>query len=553
MPTVTLNKKVFEKLVGKKLPIEKLKERISMLGTDLEKVDGSEITVEIFPNRPDMLSEQGFARAFSSFIGLKKGLRKYDVKKSLNKIFVKNLPKEWPYVVACIVKGLKFDDEKIREIIQIQEKLGMTLLRRRKKGGLGLYPLEKITFPVTFKGEDPDKIKFQPLEFSKEITGKQILSKHPTGREYANICKNWKKFPVFVDAKGIIMSMPPIINSHTVGKIDTTTKDVFIEATGTDLNILMKALNILVTSLADMGGSIYSIDLIYPGSYKFKKVVAPNLQPKEMKINIIHVNKMLGLELKENDIKKLLEKMGYGYKNKKVLIPGYRVDVLHEVDLIEDIAIAYGYENFKEIIPNVATVAELSPFNSFVNKISEILVGLGIQEVNTYHLLSKQELNDKMLINMPAIKVGNAPEEYNYLRSWITPSLIKVLSKNKHHDYPQKIFETTTVFKKDDSEEINVKEFFRLGITISSSVVDFTTIKQIFDALMCAFDIKYEMKSVEHKSFVNGRVARVSVEGKDVAYVGEIHPAVLENWGLEMPVAAFELNVSELFEIIKNK
>ncbi|MBI5397981.1 phenylalanine--tRNA ligase subunit beta, partial [Candidatus Woesearchaeota archaeon] len=144
MPTVTLDKEVFESLVGKKLDLDKLKDRISMLGTDLEKIEGNEIHVEVFPNRPDMLSEQGFARAFSAFIDVSPGLREYDVKPSGEKTVVKNLPKEWPYAVTAIVKGLKFSDEKIREVVQIQEKLAITHLRNRTKGGIGIYPLDNI-------------------------------------------------------------------------------------------------------------------------------------------------------------------------------------------------------------------------------------------------------------------------------------------------------------------------------------------------------------------------------------------------------------------------
>ncbi len=145
MPSVTLNKKVFEKLVGKKLDIEKLKDRISYLGTDLEGIEGDEINVEIFPSRPDMLSEQGFARAFSSFIGEKTGLRKYEVKDSGEKVIIdKSVAKVRPYTACAIVRNLKFDDENIREIIQIQEKLHITFCRNRKKAAIGIYPSEKV-------------------------------------------------------------------------------------------------------------------------------------------------------------------------------------------------------------------------------------------------------------------------------------------------------------------------------------------------------------------------------------------------------------------------
>ena len=177
MPTIKLNKTVFEELVGKKLSLEQLKDRISMLGTDLESIEGNEITVEVFPNRPDMLSEQGFARAFSSFIGVKTGLRKYEIKKSGKELFVKNTPEYYPYAIAFIAKNIKLDEEKVRELIQLQEKIGVTMLRNRKKGGIGLYPLEKLEFPITFEGRNPETIKFRPLEYPETIPATEILEK----------------------------------------------------------------------------------------------------------------------------------------------------------------------------------------------------------------------------------------------------------------------------------------------------------------------------------------------------------------------------------------
>jgi len=215
MPSITLNKEVFEKLVGKKLPLEKLKERISMLGTGLESIKGNEINVEIFPNRPDLLSEQGLARAFSSFIGVKTGLRKYDVEKSGEKVVIdKSVKDVRPYTACAIVKGLKFDDEKIKEIIQIQEKLHITYGRNRRKCAIGIYPYEKIKPPIRFIAKKPNEIKFQPLEAYKEMTGLQILSQHPAGREYGCLLEGLDKFPIFVDANNQVLSMPPIINSE---------------------------------------------------------------------------------------------------------------------------------------------------------------------------------------------------------------------------------------------------------------------------------------------------------------------------------------------------
>ncbi|UCC91779.1 MAG: phenylalanine--tRNA ligase subunit beta [Candidatus Aenigmatarchaeota archaeon] len=548
MPTVTLNKKVFEKLVGEKLPEDKLKDRISMLGTDLEGIRGNEIHVEVFPNRPDMLSEQGFARAFSSFIGVKTGLRKYKVRSTGSKLFVKNLPPQWPYGVACIVRGLKFDDEKIREVIQLQEKLGTTLTRNRRKGGLGLYPLEKIKFPITFTGKKPEDIKFRPLEFREQLTAKQILSRHPKGREYGSIMDGWKTYPVFVDSKGTVMSMPPIINSHDVGKIDETTNDVFIEGTGPDLNTIMVSLAILATSLADMGGEIHSLEIIYPK----RKFTFPDLRPGKMKIDIDYCNKWLGLNLKGREVKRLLGRMGFGYENKTVLVPAYRADVMHPVDLFEDVAIAYGYDNFEHEIPNISTIGEEDPFEIFKKKIADLMIGLGFLETATYHLTNREDMNTKMLTDLDYVELLNpANIEYDILRSWVLPSLMKVLSENTRHDYPQKIFDIGTVFKKNPAKETSVEEFARIACVSCHKDANYTEIRQYLECMLSSFGLKNKVVKTEHPSFIPGRVGRVSVKGKKIAYVGELHPQVLENFGIEQPVCAFELNLTDLFPLLK--
>ncbi len=369
MPTITINKKEFEKYVGKKLSLDKLKDRISYLGTDLDKIDNNEIVVEIFPDRPDMLSTQGFSRAFSSFIGVKKGLKKYNVKKSDYKVVIEtSVNKYRPYTACAIVKNLKFNEEKIKEVIDIQEKLHITYGRHRKKAAIGIYPFEKIKTPIRFIAEDPKKIRFIPLGEKVEMSGSQILTQTSTGREYKHLLDEMNKFPLFIDANNEVLSMPPIINSEKVGSISTKTNDVFVECSGFDFNILKKCLNIIVTALSDMGGDIYSMELVYGN----KKIISPNLEPEKIKLDLKYVNKLLGLNLK--DIRQYLEKMGYGYVDGEVLVPPYRADIMHQVDLIEDIAIAYGYENFEEEIPNVATVGEENSFEIFKNKIANLLV-----------------------------------------------------------------------------------------------------------------------------------------------------------------------------------
>lgn len=549
MPTITISKTELEKYLGKTLPEEELKDRISMLGTDLESIKNNIITVEIFPNRPDMLSLPGFARALSSFIEVKPGLREYDLKKSGEKVIIDHSVKDVrPYTTCAIVKNLTFNEQKIQEVIQIQEKLHITYGRNRKKAAIGIYPLEKITFPIHYKAEEPNKIKFRPLESDREMTAQQILSQHQTGREYGHLLEGLKKFPYFIDAKGEILSLPPIINSHSTGRITEETKEVFIECSGFDYKVLSKCLNIIVSALADFGGEIYSLEL----DYDHKKLISPDLTPEKMKLDLKYINKLLGLSLTSEQAKVLLEKMGYGYENGIVLIPAYRADILHQVDLAEDIAIAYGYENFNEEIPNVATIGEENPLEKFSRKIRECLVGLGLIEVKNYHLLTKEELTLKM--NQPKLNpigLKNALGEHNHLRNSLLPSLLKNLAENQHNEYPQNIFEIGRVFNLDKSTETGISEKEYLSIALCHEKTDFTEIKQILDALISALGLESKIKESKQDSFIPGRFGDILVQEKKIGMIGEISPQVITNWNFAVPVTALELDLEELFELVK--
>lgn len=298
----------------------------------------------------------------------------------------------------------------------------------------------------------------------------------------------------------------------------------------------------IVTALADMGGKIYSVEVVYPD----RKVVTPNLKPEEMKFDLEYCNKWLGLELKEADAKKLLGQMGYGYKNKKVLVPAYRADIMHQVDLFEDVAIAYGYENFVEEIPNVATVGAESEMTVFKNKIAGILAGAGLLELNTSNISSKLIQNDRMGLKNELIELeSSVSADYTHLRASMLPSLLETFQSNKHHEYPQKIFDMGTVFSKGRSET-GVVEDINLGVALCDSSVDYTAAKQILDYLMRMIDVEYEIDEVDHPSFIDGRVGKILVNKKEVGVIGEVHPAVLNNFKLEMPVVAFELNLKQL-------
>jgi len=544
MAIININKKQFEKEIGKL--DEKMQERIAMFGTPVEKINDEEIQIEIFPNRPDMLSYQGFKRSFISFLGKKTGLKKYKVNKPEKnyKIIIDSSVKNIrPYTACAIVKGIKFNDEKIKEIIEIQEKLHLTIGRKRKKIAIGIYPLEKIKLPITLKALEPDKIKFIPLETRREMSGLEILQRHPAGRDYAHLLAGKEKFPIFIDANKNILSMPPIINSQLTGKITGKTKDIFIECSGFDFEILKKCLNIIVTSLADMNGKIYQMNLKYK-----KKEITPDLIPEKMKISLENTNKLLGLNINEKQLKQFIVKMGHNYNKKIVEIPAWRTDVLHEVDLIEDVAIAYGYENFEPKIPDVSTLGEEDKKETIKRKISEIILGLNMLEISNYHLTKKRDQFTKMGIpekqEKNFVEVENSKTDYTILRKDITHYLLKTISENIDSEYPQKIFEIGKVFRLKD--KINEKENLAIAITPGN----FTEIKQALEYLFRMINIKIKLSEPEEfpVHFIDGRCAEIILENKIIGHIGEIHPKILKNWRIKMPVALFEINLEEVFE-----
>ncbi len=555
MPTITASKKELLKLIGKPLSEDVLKDRISMLGTDLEHIEGDEVKVEIFPNRPDLLSTQGLGRALASFIGAKPGLKEYKVKSSGKKVIVDKNVTMRPFTACAIVKGLNLNNQNIVDLMQLQEKLATTHGRNRKKSAYGIYPLDSINFPVQYVAKDPRNIKFKPLGFAEEVWAKDIPEIHPKGKAYADLTIDWTQYPFFIDAKNNVMCMLPFTNSEDTGKVTTQTRDVFIESTGIDQRNVNIALNIITTTLADMGGSIETIDIEYKSTKK--TLTTPNLFPQEMELDLEKINKILGLDLNNKEASKWLERMGFGTNVQAekftVLIPPYRNDILHQVDFAEDIAIAYGYENFKEEIPDVATIAAQNQLSIFSEKIRSILIGFGQLEVKNFHLIKATELTELMATEQKVITLSNSLGDHNTLRDAIIPSLLKTLTINAHNEYPQHIFELGRVFhsNNDKKYDTGIKETEFLAVALCSEVVDFTAIRQIIDSIALHLNVKIDVEETNHKSYIEGRVGNIMLGKNIIGIIGEIHPQVLDNWQIKVPIVALELDLEQLYQATK--
>ena len=496
-----------------------------------------------------MFSYQGFKRSFLGFLGRKTGLKEYKInkpEKDYQVIIDSSVKDVRPYTACAIVRGLKLDNEKIKELIEIQEKLHLTIGRKRKKAAIGIYPLEKIKLPISFRAMEPDQIKFIPLESDREMSGLQILQRHPTGRDYAHLLAGKSKFPIFVDSESNILSMPPIINSRLTGKITGETKDVFIECSGFDFNILKRCLNILVTSLAEMGGEIYSMEI--KGA---PEKVSPNLETEKIKINLENTNKTLGLKLDEKQLKNLIEKMGHNYNKGIVEIASWRTDILHEIDLIEEVAIAYGYEKLIPEMPKISTIGNENPKEIIKRKISEILSGLNMLEVSNYHLTNKNDQFMKMGISEKQekgiIELESSKTDYTILRNNLSHFLLKNLSENIDSEYPQRIYETGIVFElKED-----IKETEKLAIAVTPG--NFTEARQILEYLFKNIGSQIIFEETENfpVHFIEGRTAKIILNKKEIGFIGEIHPKILRNWKIKMPVALLEINLEEIFKILQ--
>lgn len=541
MPTITIDKDDLLELIEKEIDNEILMEKIPMMGTELESF-GDEITVEIFPDRPDMLSVEGFALALQGFLNIKIGLYHFKSNDSKYKASIgEKVKKVRPDAVCAVVKDIELNDAAIKSLMQVQEKLHLTHGRNRRRVAIGVHDLDKIDFPVRYTTM-PKDYKFIPLECEEEMTLDGILQKHKKGVEYKHLLEKYEEYPLWIDSKKQVLSMPPIINSEYT-KVTETTKSLFIDITGYGLKYLEQALNILIMSLAIRKGKIYSVN-VKDGNREYRY---PDMTPKKMEVDVDYTNKVLGLDLSSNEISEFLKRMRYGIEGKNVLIPAYRADIMHKIDIVEDVAIAYGFNNFKPEIPNISTIGENDPFEEFLRIIRNLVIGFKLTEIKNYILTNKEDLFKKMNLEEERIaEMQNAlTMEYNVLRNSLIQGLMRVYSINTHYEYPQNIFEIGEVFRVENGK---IKEEVNLSVGICHEKANFTECKEILNSFFENLGINYNIEEKERKCFIKGRAGSILIDGRQIGCIGEIHPQILSNWNIGMPVAVFEVNLNEVYE-----
>jgi phenylalanyl-tRNA synthetase beta chain len=545
MPTITVSYRDLCMLLGRKVGLPKLRERLSMLGLEVEEIVGDELKLEVTHNRPDLLSTEGVARALKGFLGIRIGLPSYKLRNSGITVGVDRSTKAVrPFIMCGVVENVKLTDASVAQLMQIQDKLHETLGRNRRKVAIGIHDLDKVHPPFRYTTATPKGIKFIPLDMDSEFTPAQILQEHSKGIEYAHLLSDFTRYPIIVDSKNEVLSMPPIINGQLT-RVTENTKRLFIDSTGTDEFALSQSLKILMTGFAERKFKLGSITIKYPN----RRVQTPDLKTVRRRLNIRNANETIGLNLKAREIVSIMKRMRFGVAGTRgdimtLLVPPYRTDIMHEVDLIEDLATGYGYDKLRPTLPNVVTVGEKHPIEALGEKVRRVLTGLGFMETMTFTLVNPRLNFELMQTSGDAATIANPiSEEYSILRTWLIPSLMAVLKANRRHPLPQRVFEVGDVVLLDDEFETGARSVRRVSALVIGDDGNLTYIKAVAEALLRELGVSWKVKPMDHPSFLDGRVAKFLVGGRSMGIAGELHPQVILNFELEHPVAALEFDL----------
>ncbi|MCS7135889.1 MAG: phenylalanine--tRNA ligase subunit beta [Nitrososphaerota archaeon] len=550
MPILNLKLERFFKLLHQELDKDGLVEALTGIGVAIEELGADYVKVEYNPNRPDFSSPVGLARALKGILGIEVGIPKFRVLPP--KTFVKvdrSVKSVRPWIVAAYVENLNLSAEDIEELIAMQEDLHWVVGRNRRKVAIGLHNASAIKPPIIYKAVKGDEISFVPLKDFKRMTPQEIVEKCEVGRKYGHIVAGTGLFPIIMDSRGEVLSLPPIINA-ALTELTEGTETLFIDVTGTDLEAVSGALNILTTALADIGGRIRQVRILYDDT----KMITPDLRTKPWKLKLSYANELLGLNISMKDAVRALRKSRIGVKKVRgdtifAEVPAYRLDIMHPVDLVEEIAMGLGYKNLPPVIPRTLVFGKHHPDTTFEDVCREIMFGLGFTEVVNFTLSNstRDYLWMKIEPQDPVKILNPVSAEYDILRTWLIPGLLYNLAMNKHSPYPHRLFEIGDVLKVDESLDECVRRESRLAFVSSHADTSFSEVKSITEELLRSLGLReWALREVSHASFIDGRVAEVEVNGVKIGIMGEISPEVLEAFGITMPVSAVEIELQKV-------
>jgi phenylalanyl-tRNA synthetase beta chain len=381
-----------------------------------------------------------------------------------------------------------------------------------------------------------------PLDFTEEMTMREMLHKHPKGKDYGHILDGSERYPLIVDSQDQVLSFPPIINGDLTS-VTEETSDLFIDVTGTD-PMVYKALNIVVTSLAERGGRVESV-LVKRSEGDFR---SPNLEPSLWEVHADEANRLIGFNLTGTELAECLQRMRFGAQALggdlvRVSAPAYRADIMHSWDIFEDAAKAFGYEKLEASLPRTVTVGRAHPAEVRKAEIREVMSGLGYLETMPFTLTNEKVHFEWMRRSAAAAGATHVlhpiSELHTILRTSLLSCLLEILALNQHHPLPQRIFAVGDVV-------VDKKTRMHLATASIHSGASFSEIRSMIDAVLRELDIQAEIIPSQDGALLPGRGADLVREGQRIGCFGELHPLVLRAFGLEQPIVALELKWGEL-------
>ena len=576
MPTVTVHPDELRRLTGHdEKDDEELKSDLFALGLEFEgETEEGAFDLEFAPDRLDRLSVEGVARSLRYQYGDDRGVyvpRTNDPDWTF--VVDDAVPEQRPYVTGAIVRGVNLDEEALQSLIQLQEKLHATMGRDRAKGAIGIHDLTMLKGAaatdaasqqsIRYTGVEPDGDTFVPLDSDEEMTPGEVLERHPIGEKWADVVADYERMPAIYDDVGLF-SFPPVINGRRT-EVTTDSRDLLIEMTGTDQWTIDHMLNIVCYALAARGATIEEVTVEYPEGdpYPRHDLRRPDFEVDEKVVTHERIERVVGVDFDVEEVVDLAERSGLEAEPEEfgedveyvVSIPPYRVDVLHPLDVIDDLGRAHGFDDLEPSYPDVSTVGGRHERSRLERAVRETLVGLGFQDLLNFYLISEGANFDRVGVapadgvvggGEPATITEPYSEEYGIVRTWALPSLLLVLENNTHRAYPQDVAEIGLAAEVDPSENTGVAERRTVAGALARTDASYEDAKSRLQALVRYFDAELETPATDHPTFVDGRVADVVVDGESVGVVGEVHPAVLVEFDLELPVAAFEFRLDAL-------
>ena len=572
MPKIDVNEQLFFSLLGKEYDYSPTFEHLlSSAKAELDEAPSAEmpkperiIKIELNDtNRPDLWSTAGLARLLRMHTGGTSNKARYQEFLSTQTeqkdagsrrvIVDSELEHIRPFMTAFVISGKPIDEPMLKDIIQTQEKLCWNFGRKRRSVSMGVYRSALISWPIRYHAVDPDTTSFTPLGFDTEMTCSQIMTEHPKGKEYGWILKDKKKVPFLSDAKDGVLSMAPIINSAHIGAVQQGDSDLLVELTGTDMPSLLLATNIVACDFSDAGYTILPVTVEHPYETGFgKTVTTPFYFQETARTTIQAVNKLLGTTLSAQEIAEALERMdnAVSIKGDTLILtpPAYRNDFLHEVDIIEDVMMGKTVEFFKPETPHEFTIGRLLPITVLSRKIKRLMVGFGYQEMIFNYLGSKKDFIDRMRIDSSqVIEIANPmSENYQFVRPSIIPSLLSAEMISGNAVYPHRIFETGKIAYLNPEENTGTQTRQSLGFLTASHDANFNEAASHVAGLLYYLQMPYTVCETNDPRFIAGRQAGILYEEKQIGIFGELHPQVLENWSITVPVFAGELDIEAL-------